>query len=228
MRWVILLILLTATASPTRATDASCDREIATAERIHAIPAGLLAAVGRIESGRADPATGFVRPWPWTINAEGAGKLFDTKADAIAAVRTQMAKGVRSIDVGCMQINLMHHPTAFASLDIAFDPTANVTYAATFLRQLFAQQGTWEKAVGAYHSGTPERAEPYAKKVMASWGDAPKTPLVAEGGGGKFNSVSAAPVRRTVSSDATGRDLESYRSRPISTWILAMRATRRP
>ena len=112
-------------------------------------------------------------------------------------------------------------------IDVAVDYLFNDVYSisATYSN---LNRNVWEKAVGAYHSGTPERAEPYAKKVMASWGDAPKTPLVAEGGGGKFNSVSAAPVRRTVSSDATGRDLESYRSRPISTWILAMRATRRP
>ena len=35
-----------------------------------------------------------------------------------------------------MQINLFHHPDAFASLDAAFDPMDNIAYGADFLRRL--------------------------------------------------------------------------------------------
>ena len=77
-----------------------------------------------VESGRANDK-GVIRPWPWTINAEGRGQFFATKLEAIAAVRALQASGVRSIDVGCMQVNLMYHPNAFASLDEAFDAPAN-------------------------------------------------------------------------------------------------------
>ena len=75
-----------------------------------AVPPQLLAAIGRVESGRRDPVTGVWGAWPWTINAEGSGSYFDTKAEAIQAVQALQARGVRSIDVGCMQVNLMHHP----------------------------------------------------------------------------------------------------------------------
>jgi hypothetical protein len=34
-------------------------------------------------------------------------------------------EGVRSIDIGCMQINLVHHPDAFGSLEAGFDPITN-------------------------------------------------------------------------------------------------------
>ena len=117
------------------------------------IPAHLLAAISRVESGRRDPATGAVHPWPWTVNAEGQGFFYDTKAEAVAAVRAMQARGIRSIDVGCGQINLMHHPDAFPNLELAFDPQANAAYAARFLKELFAQTGDWTKATGAVSLG---------------------------------------------------------------------------
>jgi hypothetical protein len=70
-----------------------------------------------------------MRPWPWAIDADGVGQFFATKAQAVAAVAALQAQGVHSIDVGCMQVNLMHHPDAFMSLDQAFDPTANTAFA---------------------------------------------------------------------------------------------------
>src|ERR1700722_10873312 len=116
-----------------------CRPAIAAAEQASAIPPQLLAAIGRVESGRRDPASGVMAPWPWTINAEGQGSFFDTKAQVIAAVQALQARGVQSIDVGCMQVNMMHHPHAFANLDQAFDPTANAAYAARFLNDLHTQ-----------------------------------------------------------------------------------------
>ena len=132
-----------------------CRSAVAAAERGSGIPAHLLAAISRVESGRRDPVTGAVHPWPWTVNAEGQGFFYDTKAEAVAAVRAMQARGVRSIDVGCVQINLMHHPDAFPSLELAFDPQANAAYAAQFLKELYAQTGDWNKAAAMYHSATP-------------------------------------------------------------------------
>jgi phytoene dehydrogenase-like protein len=76
---------------------------------------------------------------------------------------------MRSIDVGCMQVNLMHHPDAFANLDLAFDPQVNAAYAARFLKELFAQTGDWTKAAALYHSATPELGAEYQRKVLAVW-----------------------------------------------------------
>ncbi|MBV8524138.1 MAG: lytic transglycosylase domain-containing protein, partial [Acetobacteraceae bacterium] len=146
-----------------------CRAAVRAAERASSIPEHLLAAISRVESGRRDPQTGGWNPWPWTINAEGQGFFYDTKAQAVAAVRALQAKGVQSIDVGCMQINLMHHPKAFASLEEAFDPMANAAYGARFLAQLYGQTGTWEKAAAYYHSVTPGLADEYQKRVLAVW-----------------------------------------------------------
>ena len=145
---------------------AQCTAAIEAAEQRHALPAGVLGAIARTESGRPIVSFGDVRAWPWTIDADGQGLFFDSKAAAVAWARQGLARGVRSMDVGCMQVNLQMHPDAFASLDDAFDPAANAEYAARYLRQLQAEAGgNWNVAVGLYHSHTPELAAAYRDRV---------------------------------------------------------------
>lgn len=122
---------------------------------------------GRERAG--DPVTGDWHPWPWAMDAEGVGSFYATKAEAVAAVPALQAQGVQSIEVGCAQINLMHHPNAFPNLETAFDPGANEAYAAQFLKEFFAQIGDLNKAVGLYHSATPELGSDYQRKVLAVW-----------------------------------------------------------
>jgi Transglycosylase SLT domain len=139
------------------------------AERQYALPVGLLAAIGRVESGRWDPTLGRVVPSPWAIDAAGQSQLTDSKEAALQRTRALQAGGVRNVDVGCFQINLQSHPTAFVDLDQAFDPAANAQYAARFLTSLHARLGSWDDAVAAYHSATPERGIPYRQLVYANW-----------------------------------------------------------
>jgi Transglycosylase SLT domain len=156
------------TLTPPINPSAYCDTAIVNAERTIRLPARLLGAIGEVESGRPDDK-GIIRPWPWTINAEGRGQFFATKQDAIAAVRALQASGVRSIDVGCMQVNLMYHPNAFASLDEAFDPPANALYAARFLNSLYGASQSWVQATAAYHSETPAIGADYQRRVASRW-----------------------------------------------------------
>lgn len=144
-----------------------CQMAIAGSASATHLPPNLLTAIGRVESGRIDPRDGNVKAWPWSINAEGRGYVFNTKMEAIAAVVAFRAKNVTSVDVGCMQVNLMYHPAAFASLEEAFDPAANVRYAAKFLNQLFAESKDWNTAAAHYHSKTPDLALAYQRKVLA-------------------------------------------------------------
>ncbi len=220
-----------------------CRPAIDLAERRYGIPGQLLQAIGRVESGRRDPASGEVSPWPWTVNAEGQGAYFDTKQQAIAAVNALRARGVTSMDVGCMQVNLMHHPNAFASLEQAFDPAANADYAARFLRKLFDQTGGWPKATAWYHSATAERGEDYQQKVMAVWPEEQKRPAaggpaalaaawgatmprgLAAGGQailgrqetGRIIPLPAAAMAGGAGGTAPGRGLDAYRAAPV-TW----------
>lgn len=146
-----------------------CEEAALSREEMAGLPAGLLLAIGRVESGRWDERLGRVAPWPWTINAAGRGMRFETKDDAIRAVKSLQEAGTRSIDVGCFQINLLHHPAAFTDQEDGFDPAANARYAARFLGLLFARGGTWESAVAAYHSADPVRGFAYRQLVFASW-----------------------------------------------------------
>ncbi len=175
---ILLATLQAACAAPAPDTSPSalCEQAIASAEARGGTPPGMLAAIGEVESGRPDPRTGAIRPWPWTIDVGGAGQFFATKAQAIDAVTQLQAQGIRSIDVGCLQVNLLQHPDAFASLAAAFDPATNAAYAVRFLTALYAQSGNWPKAIAAYHSNTPDIAADYQRRVLAIWQPTPPAP----------------------------------------------------
>ncbi|MFC7738791.1 transglycosylase SLT domain-containing protein [Roseomonas sp. GCM10028921] len=158
-----------AAPSPAEEPGALCRAAIQRAEREARLPSGLLSAIALVESGRLDPRSGRVVSWPWTINAEGQGRFFESRSEAVDAVKELAARGVRVVDVGCMQVNLFHHPDAFPSLDEAFDPLTNARYAARFLTRLYTAASDWIAAVGRYHSSTEERAEVYRARVLAAW-----------------------------------------------------------
>lgn len=159
--------LMPSIADALTAPEKACQGAIAVAEIAHGIPVGFLLAIGRVESGRPDPRTGLVQPWPWTIDVAGKGAFFATRTEAAAAVQAAQQGGTASIDVGCMQINLQQHPAAFATLDEAFDPKANADYAARFLVDLRRESGDWLTASGLYHSRTATLATPYREMVAA-------------------------------------------------------------
>ena len=171
----ILVLLALLSGSPVAmasvgAGDADlCAEAIARSEAAGSLPAGLLTAVAVNESGRHDRERRGVAPWPWTVNNAGDGRYFASKAEAITHVRRLQAAGERNIDVGCMQINLMHHPDAFASLEEAFEPGRNVAYGARFLGDLRLETQSWERAVERYHTADPERGRAYREKVYERW-----------------------------------------------------------
>jgi len=231
---ILAAFLLSFLAGPALAQQGLlCRSAIQAAEREARLPAHLLTAIARVESGRRDPETGAFHPWPWTINAEGRGQFFPTKAAAVAAVQQLWAQGVRSIDVGCMQINLRHHPNAFANLELAFDPLTNARYAARFLTELNSSRNDWTRAASAYHSATPEFADPYRERVMAAWVDEQARPfppvamlgsgaaavavrgqMARPGGGGQMLSNGADRLG-APNGGVTGRTLDAYRSVPV-------------
>ena len=138
---------------------------IPVAKRLN-IPGGLLQAISLKETGRWDQKRGMSYPWPWTVTAGGKGIYFATKKEAIHKVQVLRQKGVRNIDVGCMQINLLYHPNAFDNLDQAFNPLTNTRYAADFLTNLYENNGSWNLAIERYHSGNTTRGTKYRKAVI--------------------------------------------------------------
>lgn len=163
----VLALLLAAPAASW--ASGGCLAAASAAEREAQVPAQLLAAIGIVESGRPDPLSGRLSPWPWSVNVDGAGFTFDNEGAAEAFVADELAAGARHVDVGCFQVDLEDHPDAFATLKEAFDPVANAAYAARLLARLHAASGSWQQAVALYHSADPARGWPYRDRVLAFW-----------------------------------------------------------
>ncbi|GGB60041.1 lytic transglycosylase [Roseibium aquae] len=124
-----------------------CEREMAAAARKYNVPLGVLYAVGLTETGRGKQL------YPHALNIEGKSVFPPTRAAARADVLAAKQQGKKLIDIGCMQINHYWHGQEFRSVDHMLEPGANVEYAARFLKDLKARQGSWTMAVARYHAG---------------------------------------------------------------------------
>jgi hypothetical protein len=166
------------------------------------IPKSLLRTLAIVESGRVLEKKTMMLPWPWTINVNGKGHVYATQKEAIQAARKFRRQGWTSIDVGCMQINLKHHPHAFCSLEEAFDPMSNIAYGASFLIKLKERFRNWKQAISHYHSATFDRGNAYADKVFNRW----KT----------FNSTNPTALLCIKDQNSLQRLTESRRNKPKS------------
>jgi soluble lytic murein transglycosylase-like protein len=118
----------------------------------------MLYAVGLTETGRGDSLQ------PWALNIEGRPVYEADKQAAQRRVETARLAGARLIDIGCMQVNHHFHGKSFASVADMLDPARNVDYAARFLNELKAREGSWTKAVARYHAGPNN--DPAQKKYV--------------------------------------------------------------
>ena len=124
-----------------------CEREMRAAADEYGIPLGVLYAVGMTESG------GKKGLQPLAMNIAGKPYVAPSLAEGLARFEQERARGVKLIDLGCMQINHHYHGERFASVAEMFDPHKNVEYAAAFLARLHARHETWTMAVARYHAG---------------------------------------------------------------------------
>jgi Flp pilus assembly protein TadD len=122
-----------------------------------------------VESGRSDPLTGLTTPWPWTIQTRGHGHVYETSSEAVGEAMTFLKAGSGFVDVGCLQVDLFHHPDAFRTLEAAFDPATNIDYAVRYLSGLAHSRGSWLEAVAAYNAGNPADGVEYLAKVLYLW-----------------------------------------------------------
>lgn len=198
LRLALAVLLLLAHALPAAAAAALCDAAAARAATATGVPEAVLRAISLTETGRQREGT--LQPWPWTVNMEGAGKWFDSAEEALAFVRTHHARGARSYDVGCFQINYRWHGAAFDNVEQMFDPDRNALYAARFLARLHAETGEWVAAAGAYHSRTPKYASRYSarfRRILArvTGGAAPPAPAAPTApAGGEVALAAAGPL----------------------------------
>ncbi len=146
-----------------------CLKEAARLEKRERIQTNLLSAIALAESGRYSKKYPSGIAWPWTVTAEGKGKFYNSKQEALDAVKALQSQGVENIDVGCMQINLKYHPDAFDSIEDALDPRKNVSYAADFLKRNYQQTKSWGEAATRYHSRTVHKAFKYEDRLLETW-----------------------------------------------------------
>ncbi len=145
---VAALFICNAAISDAKAEDARpCEREVARAAALHGIPLGILYAVGLTETGRQGTLQ------PYALAAEGQTVFAKNMREALASFEAMRRKGVRLIDLGCMQINYYYHGDKFESVQAMFNPARNVDYAARFLKELKEREGSWTMAVARYNAG---------------------------------------------------------------------------
>lgn len=161
MKFWLSVIVSCAFTFAAQASEPDCEAMAAEVGRLAQLPDGYLPAISRIESGRQ--RAGKRRAWPWTLNHSGKGLYFESKAEALAYLRTATVKGRTNIDVGCMQINHYWHGHTFGSLEEMIDPVKNIKYAAAYLTELYERHGSWVEAVKHYHSPDEARGVRYYK-----------------------------------------------------------------
>ncbi len=142
-----LAAIFTFSAPAIAAAEVACEREMTRAAQSYGIPLGVLYAVGLTETGRGDSLR------PYALNIEGKSVYDIGKSDALRKFHEARLAGAKMIDVGCMQINHHFHARNFSSVEDMLDPSKNVDYAARFLQQLKAREGSWTLAVARYHAG---------------------------------------------------------------------------
>ena len=157
----VLLIACQALSSARQARAATCAEAARSAEQRNGLPSGLLTAIGAVESGG----------WAWSVNGNdgSSGHRFATAEDALRYTEALLDSGLRTIDLGCFQVDLRYHPDAFQRWQDAFDGDANADAAAGILNRLHAQTGDWPRAVALYHSADVQRGQSYLQAVMTAW-----------------------------------------------------------
>lgn len=150
MRYLVAFVLALGVVGPGRAAvlpAQACEREMIRAARLYDVPLAVLYAIGLTETGRRGSLH------PYALNIEGPSYFPASLEEATNRMVAARARGAKLIDVGCMQINYHYHGSRFPSLEAMFDPRANVTYAARFLKQLRTREGSWTLAAARYHAG---------------------------------------------------------------------------
>ena len=149
-----------------------CEREMTRAAALHGVPLNVLYSVGLTETGRRGELS------PYDMNVDGQAVHSASLAEAMARFTQAKQRGAKFIDIGCMQINHRFHGAEFRSLSEMFDPARNVEYAATFLKALKAQEGSWTLAVARYNAGpaNPAAERTYVCSVIRN--------MIASGFGG--------------------------------------------
>jgi len=166
-----------------------CKNLIKQLEQEHGVPAGLLAAIGAVESEHT----------PYAVNCNGKARMFTNHDAAKQYIRDLRNQGIIDINIGVLQINYAYHQKRFKHAEEFLDPYNNVPYAAKYLASLRRIHGSWEKAVKFYHSPVSKYQNMYFTKVMKALKRIDAQTYQQVSG---LKTVSFKPARKTTKSAA--------------------------
>lgn len=126
------------------------------------VPAIILKAIAACESGVGKKKI----PWVWSLNCEGRSYYCNSQSEMKSKFIALLKSGKTNIDIGPLQINWRWHGKRFESIDEATNPYKNILLAASFLKDLHKEFGSWGKAVGAYHSRNKDKSKIYVALVV--------------------------------------------------------------
>ena len=157
---VLALCLFDAGAAVRGASPPVCEQQMTRAARANDIPLQILYSVALTETGNRGALD------PYDMNVDGRAVHSDSLDEALARFALERSRGAKLIDIGCMQVNHRWHGSHFRSVAEMFDPERNVQYAASYLKSLRREAGSWTLAVARYNAG-PSNARAQRTYVCA-------------------------------------------------------------
>ena len=121
-----------------------------------------------VSSIRAEQLMGGIGEKVVSLKGRQFSKRFESPIIATSFVKGVLRQGYDNMDIGLMQINWHWHGDNFTSVEEAFDPIKNASYAVSYLRK-HRQKKDWWNSVGRYHSGTEKYAKRYIRNVYAMY-----------------------------------------------------------
>lgn len=134
------------------------------------VPPEILYGIALAESGKRLRSKKY-RPWPWTLNVSGIPRRYFSRKAAYQGLLFFLRQGIRSVDIGLMQVNWKYHHKKLGTLWQALDPYNNIKTGARILHSEYQKTRDWKKAIGYYHSPgqkpkQKKRAKNYAARVI--------------------------------------------------------------
>jgi hypothetical protein len=128
----------------------------------------ILYAVALVESAKVSKRV--AKPWPWALNRQGRPFIPSSLTEAKDILGGSLAKGIRSIDVGLMQVNVRWQGHRVRQPEDLLDPETNLKVGADVLAEAIGSApGNLVLGIGRYHAGfrDAERAYRYGRRVLA-------------------------------------------------------------
>jgi soluble lytic murein transglycosylase-like protein len=128
----------------------------------------ILYAVALVESARINDR--LAAPWPWALNRQGRPIIPSSRLEARGILNEALSKGIRSIDVGLMQVNVRWNGHRVHRPDDLLDPETNIRVGADVLTEAMdSAPGDLALGIGRYHTGWRNDADAYryGQRVLA-------------------------------------------------------------